>query len=203
MPNLIFVADPMSSWTYAFRPELDRILDETGLSVRLIVGGLFVGDRAIPFNESFQNYLSRTWDRVSYRSGRPFSPSLPFGPDWVYDTELACRAVVVAHQLDEDLTLPFFHRLQDAFYREGADLTSGDTFPALADEVGLDGAELVARLERLDVISTTRAAFAEAHGLGATGIPTLLLDNGSELIKVSAGYNRASHVLRSISVLLD
>ena len=193
----------MSSWTYAFRPELDRILEETDLPIRLIVGGLFVGDRAIPFSESFQNYLSKVWDRVSYRSGRPFSPSLPFGPEWVYDTELACRAVVAAHELDEDLTLPFFHRLQDAFYREGADLTNNTSFTSVADEVGLDGAELVSRLERLDIISTTRASFAEAHELGATGMPTLLLDNGSERIKVSAGYNRASHVLRSISVLLD
>ena len=192
----------MSSWTYAFRPELDRILEATNLPIRLIAGGLFVGDRAIPFKDNFQNYLSRVWGQVSHRSGRPFSPSLPFDEDWVYDTELACRAVVVAHQLDEERILPFFHRLQDAFYREGADLTDANTLQILADEVGLDGAELVSRLERLDVISTTRAGFTEAHELGATGLPTLLMDTGLERIKVSAGYNSADQVLRSINVLL-
>ena len=201
MSTLIYIADPMSSWSYAFHSELDRIREETGLPVRLVVGGLFVGDRAIPFNENFQSYLRKTWARVAHRSGRPFSPALTFGSEWVYNTELACRAVVAARQLDEPTTLTFLHRLQTAFYQEGADLTDREAYRALAEDVGLDGDEITARLDRLDVISATRADFSEAKELGAAGMPTLLLENGSELIKVSAGFNQANHVLRSISVL--
>lgn len=201
MPSLIYVADPMCSWCYAFEPEIDRIVERCGLPVRVVLGGLFVGSGIVPLDDGLRSYLRETWERVEQLSGQPISRALLDRSSWTYDTELACRAVVGARQIDEARALPMLHRLHDAFYRQSVDLTDPDVYGPLADDAGVDGSALRARLDQLDLIAATRADFAETTTLGVQGFPTLLLDNGDERITVSIGYGRADRILRSIEVL--
>jgi len=192
--TLIHVGDPMCSWCYAFAPELRTILAETDLPIRVVMGGLFVGDRTVPLDASLRSYLYDTWGRVSEMSGQPVSYEKLSWHDWVYDTELACRAVVAARRRDETTALEVLDRLQAAFYSGDQDITNRDVLGSLLD--------FDVELDEPDLIAATRSDFAEAKSLGAHGFPTLLLDTGDEKITVAAGHVAAARVLRSVQVLL-
>lgn len=199
--ELVLVADPMCSWCYAFGPELDGVLAETDLPIRVVMGGLFVGDRSLPLDDGLRRYLSQTWARVSHLSGRPIATNFLDRDDWIYDTERACRAVVAMREWAPERSLAFFDRLQQAFYAEAIDIASIEPYEDLVDGFDLSPGQFVEVMESPRLIDLTRADFAEAARHGARGFPTLLLDTGAERIIVAAGYVRAAKVLRTLAVL--
>jgi putative protein-disulfide isomerase len=188
----------MCSWCYAFGPQLDRIVEESQLPVRLVMGGLYVGRRALPLDADLRRYLSETWTRVADMSGRPVARNLLEWDSWTYDTELACRAVVAAREAHPDLALEFFDRVQRAFYAENIDTTDPEVLAELGSDFGLDASTLLSD----ELASATLADFEEAGQMDAHGFPTLLLHTGTELITVAAGYLKADHVLRSIKMFV-
>ncbi|MGI9606283.1 MAG: DsbA family protein [Acidimicrobiales bacterium] len=193
--TLVHVADPMCSWCYAFGPELDQIRERTGMSVRVVMGGLFVADRRVPLDDGLRAYLRDTWTRVSDISGRPVSFDLLDRVTWIYDTEPACQAFVAARLDGRSDELSVFDDMQQAFYADGRDLTDLDV---LGEVVQLPPA----RLGSSEVAKATNSDFVEASTLGAAGYPTLLIDNGDEAITVSAGFQRADRILRTLEVLV-
>ena len=199
--ELIFVGDPMCSWCYAFGPELQRVLDRTGLPLRLVMGGLFTGDRTLPLGDDLRRYLMATWGRVSSSSGRPVDYRPLDWQGWTYDTEPACRAVVTLRHLQPDAALPFFDRVQAAFYADAVDVTSPAAYADLVDGLGIDPSEFANHMASDAMVDATASDFAEAQLLGVHGFPTLLLDVGTEHIVVAPGYVLADRVIRSIGVL--
>ena len=198
MAELIYVADPMCSWCYAFGPELDEVRGEAGLSVRLVMGGLFVRDRRRKLDDELREYLRQTWTRVAGMSGRPVEFTLLDRASWTYDTELACRAVVWCRNNEPHAALDFFSAVQSAFYADNADVTNAATLSAIADRCDLDGDALLDALATDELATATLRDFDEANALGAEGFPLLLLDTGRERIPVATGYARAASVLRSL-----
>lgn len=194
IPALIYVADPMCSWCYAFGPELDRILDETGLPLEMVAGGLFVGDQIWPLDDNLRAYLTNTWGRVHDLSGRPVSYDLVSWDTWTYDTEPANRALVSVREGEFGEAFEFFNRVQAAFYAHSKDVTRTEVLSKLA------GRDL--ELDDPAIVQKTRDDFARAKQLGAHGFPTLLLDTGDEQIIVAAGYVKAQQALRSINLFL-
>jgi len=197
--TLIHVADPMCSWCYAFEPELKQIVEETGLAVRLVMGGLYTLDRTMPLDESLRAYLRETWKRVSDISQQPVAFDLADWPEWTYDTEPACRAVIAVRRLAPARALAFFEELQHAFYADNLDVTRAEVLADLSAGFGIDRD---AFLELLADGDSALVDFQEARALGATGFPLLVLDTGSEQIPVSVGFNRAEGILRTIRVLV-
>lgn len=196
--SLVYVADPMCSWCYAFGPQLERVLDATGLPMRIVVGGLFVGDSTAPLDEGLRRYLRETWQTISQISGRPVSYGLLDRDHWTYDTEPACRAVVAVRERG-DAAPVFFDHLQQAFYEANRDIADPSVVSAVSNESGVPVDE--AELSSSHLAALTRADFDEGRELGARGFPTLLLDTGAERIIVAAGYTRADDVIRRIGVL--
>jgi putative protein-disulfide isomerase len=196
--SLIHVADPMCSWCYAFEPELTKVTTSTGLDVRLVMGGLYVGDRTVALDDNMRAYLRDTWQRVSELSGQAVEFGLIDWPEWTYDTGPACRAVVAMRTLAPESALDYFERLQNGFYVQNLDLTDTDVLFELAKSTKCD-------LERFATLlaeeSLAHADYAEARALGATGFPLLLLDTGTDRIPVSTGFTRADRILRTIDVM--
>ncbi len=196
---MIHVADPMCSWCYAFGPELEHVVEETRLPVRLVMGGLYTGDRTKPLDDSLRTYLRETWRRVCDISQQPVAFGLTDWPEWTYDTEPACRAVIAVRRLAPTHALAFYERLQHAFYAENLDLTQPAVLGNLATDLDIDRDDFLTLLTDSDA---ALADFREARALGANGFPLLVLDTGSEQIPVSVGFNRAEGILRTIRVLL-
>lgn len=188
--QLIYFADPMCSWCWGFSPVMTQMLETYGdsLILHMIMGGLRAGN-TVPMDDDQKAYIRGHWKHVAERSGQPFHWAFFERDGFVYDTEPACRAVVVARNLDARLAYGMMHAIQAAFYAEGQDVTSTDVLSAIAESVGLPSASFRTAFESEDAKAFTSQDFATTQQVGVPGYPTLLLgDEGEDLVVLANGY---------------
>jgi putative protein-disulfide isomerase len=201
--ELIYVADPMCSWCYGFGPEIRALDDRFDFPTSVIVGGLRPGPAAEPLDDRLRSVLRHHWEEVGRRTGQPFDPRGLDREDWIYDTLLPDTAVVVMRQRNPDAVLPFFERLQQAFYAEGVDITNPAVYPDLLAGFDVESEEFHAALISEPAIEATYTDFGRARGLGASGFPTLFLRAGDEIFLVSRGYAQADVLAQALTAFIE
>lgn len=202
--SLVYVGDPMCSWCWGFAPVLEEVVGATGVGLEVVVGGLRPGPAAEPLAGGLRRYLEREWAEIAARTGQPFDVEVleQLGDGWVYDTEMADMAVVHMRALAPDQTLPFFVRVQSAFYAERIDVTHPDSYGPLVGEFGVDPGEFVRALGEDELRKEAWRDFATARRWGVTGFPTLLFRRGERIGLITAGYRPARDVMAAVSSLL-
>ena len=200
--EFVYVGDPMCSWCWGFAPVLDRLDTDYEIPIRTVVGGLRPGAAAQPLDDGAKRMIAHHWHQVEEASGQPFDHSFFDRDDWVYDTELAAVAVVAMRQLDEKVTLPFFVRLQQAFYTEGVDLTDPSVYPALVSGFDVDAARFVELLAADETKQAAYGDFAQARRFGIAGFPTLLLREDAAHHVVTYGYAPIDRIEEPLNVWL-
>ncbi|AYB61341.1 DsbA family protein [Ralstonia solanacearum] len=197
--RLVYVADPMCSWCYGFGPQLAdlraRLADTLGTPVplTLITGGLRPGQRE-PLAAAKRDEILHHWHAAAERSGMPVSHA----PDaamrregFVYDTEPACRAVVMAREHwgeTDERVLACFHAIQHAFYAEGRDTTRPEVLREIAIASGLPADHVDAVFDSEALRSETREDFRLSRRWGITGFPSLLAEQDGTLYQIGRGY---------------
>lgn len=199
-PQLIYFADPMCSWCYGFSPVIDEVRRAfgRGLPVRVVMGGLRPGTET-PMTEERAAEVRGHWSHVAEATGLPFSDSaMPLG--FVYDTDPAARAVVVARDAGDEAAADYLTRAQRAFYAEGRDVTSGEVLADLAAELGHDRETFFARWSSEEAKNETWRDYAISQRAGVTGFPTLVAGPNEEGAYgvVTRGYAPAEPVLTSL-----
>ncbi len=198
MTHLIYVTDPMCSWCYGFSKELQALLQtlqEPKLDI--ILGGLRAYNRE-PFDQKLRDLLLSHWQQVEKKSGLPFVEAGLQHPDFYYDTEPACRAMVGAMQLVSDLNaaerLAILSALQTGFYAEGKNITDKNV---LADIVGtalraqgrqISDAQVLANWESQACQDETREHFMQTQRWEISGFPTLVMAHQGQLVLLTNGY---------------
>lgn len=191
MKRLLYVADPMCSWCYGFGPELSALLaTHPGMQVDLVMGGLRAYNTNV-MDAAMKDSLRGHWEHVSQASGQPFSHALFERDDFIYDTEPACRAVVVARSQAPELALSLMRAIQTAFYRDGRDVTQGDVLADIAVETGLQRDQFIAAWNSQEAQDAARADFMSTQRLGVQGFPTLAIVDNSQLYLIANGYLKA------------
>ena len=192
MPNsrLLYVMDPMCSWCWGFAPVAAALIEQAraaGVDTRVVVGGLRTGSGA-GLDPSKRDYILKHWQAVAEATGQPFrfEGALPEG--FVYDTEPACRAVVVARSLDPDSAWPLAQLIQQAFYAQGRDVTQAHELVQLAESVGIPRIEFAEAFDSLAHEQQTAADFSWVQDLGIAGFPTLLAERNGQLALLTNGY---------------
>ena len=189
-PQLIYIMDPMCSWCWGFNPVMQQVLKQAqaaGVKLSLRVGGLRTGQQAI-LDQSKRDYILQHWRTVAETTGQPFDfeHALPAG--FVYNTEPACRALVVARELDEARLLPFLNRLQQAFYQGALDITQPCVLRELARQAGYDNDAFCSAFDAADAHLQTQADFAWVNHLAVRGFPTLLAEHRQRYALITNGY---------------
>ena len=120
-----------------------------------------------------------------------------------YDTEPACRAVVVAREMmgDDGDVYAFFASIQRRFYAEGEDPTQAAFYDAVCREHGLDADAFRARFDAPEARAATRAEFERVRSWGVRGFPTVLLRRGDRRTAVAVGYAEASAMIETVETL--
>ncbi len=188
--HLVYFADPMCSWCWGFAPVIASIADHFGerLPISLVVGGLRPGTKE-PMSETMKREIRTHWEHVAQRTGQPFDFSFFERERFVYDTEPADRAAVVAGLLNPRLALSYFTSIQRAFYAENRDVTDVATLASLAADHGMDAEEFRAALATDEARSATLRDFEIARSSGVTGFPTVYAgDPQSGYALVTSGY---------------
>lgn len=202
--GLIYVGDPMCSWCWGFAPVLEGVASEFDLEVEVVVGGLRPGPAAESLSPRLEQFLRQEWTQIGRRTGQPFDVTIldELGTDWMYDSELAAVAVTQMRRASSVETLPFFVRLQKAFYSERIDITAIEAYRPLTAEFDVDVEAFLKSLTSEEARKEAWADFSRARRWGITGFPTLLARRGDRLHLVSAGYRSASEISQALSTLL-
>ena len=129
------------------------------------------------------------WEHVAERTGHPFDFAFFERDGFVYDTEPADRAAVVAALLNPRLALSYFTSIQRAFYAENRDVTDAATLAGLAADHGMDAVQFSAALASEEARRATMRDFEIARSSGVTGFPTVFAgDPQSGYALVTSGY---------------
>lgn len=186
---LIYLADPMCSWCWGFAPVArDVARDYADIApLHVVAGGLFPGTRA-PMDDHFKAVVREHWQHVTEKTGQPFNFSFFDRPDFVYDTEPACRALVTARHFEPSSALAFLDALHAAFYRDNRDVTDPHTLGEIAAEQGFDADTFVAEMESDAARTRTHEDFALARDMGMAGLPSLLGRHNGQASMLSQGY---------------
>lgn len=211
MTHLIYVADPMCSWCYGFGPELTRLLDQLAdVRLDIVLGGLRAYNTEVMDAEKKAMILGH-WKHVEEASGLAFTRNGMAQAGFIYDTEPACRAVVAARILAEDLPgraiLDVLHAIQYAFYAEGKDVTDLHLLAqiasaALNQAAGMDSFDAESFYETLNspmTMAETRQDFEQVQRWGINGFPTLLLVQPDGLHMLTSGYTKTANLLATIA----
>ncbi len=206
--ELMYFSDPMCSWCYGFGPVIEKLQESYAdrMPLQMILGGLRP-DEERPLPEKMSAEIAHHWEAVKEMTGREFDFSFfEKHPGFVYNTALACRAVVAAGRGDSPRPMQFQHALQSRFYAQGEDPTDVETFASVAEEVGLDPAQFREAYADDETESITRNNFAVARAFGINGYPTVVLherDGENEKhILVSRGYMPYEDMHERIELIL-
>jgi putative protein-disulfide isomerase len=200
-PHLIYFADPMCSWCWGFAPVIAGISQRFGarLPIRLVLGGLRPGTTE-PLDDKRKESLRTHWHHVHEASGQAFDDAFFSRTGFVYDTDPACRAVVIARRHSTDLALAVLHRLQEAFYAQNRDITNATELSAIAAELGMDRASFEAALAAEATRTETWQDYALSQRTGVTGFPTLIAGSGRDqnYALVTQGFDQAARILPAL-----
>ncbi|HCD2732939.1 TPA: protein-disulfide isomerase, partial [Pseudomonas aeruginosa] len=153
-------------------------------------------------------FLRREWTHIAKVTGQPFGFSLLSAKHFDYDTEPACRAVVVAEQmLDQkrpvaSATLAFFSAVQRKFYVEGEDPKNVDFYRSICEDASLSFEDFRAHFATAAARQAVYRQFAQCGEWGVRAFPTLLLDLAGDLKQLSSGATTAASVIERIEHLL-
>lgn len=198
-PILHYATDPLCGWCFGFAPVIGTLsaLYEGRIEVRPIMGGLAVGDRAVPVAEGFgyiKGALPDVERATGVRFGAGFHRLLDAGT-YVYDSLPPCRAMVAfqQHIAEPARQLAYLERLHEALFVEGRDLNDPLVLADLAHPAMTAEAFVRAYTDPSNLPATV-AAFERAQALGARGFPSLVLQVGEQTQVVTRGYRPKSEL---------
>jgi putative protein-disulfide isomerase len=187
--HVLLFADPMCSWCWGFAPEADKVRAATQerAQFHVVMGGLRPGTRE-PWDKSMRHDIRHHWQQVQSQTGQPFNFDRFEDPNFVYDTEPACRAVVAVRLINAALAPLMLEALHKGFYAKGLNITETTTLGDIAHTTG------VHRDEFLYVFTSDVARkqiafdFSRTRAFGVSGFPTLVCADNGQYAYLSNGY---------------
>ncbi len=187
--EIIYIGDPMCSWCYGFSPVIQALYRKHRDQVKmtLTVGGLHVGDNCI-HDDHRAEFLREHWRDIGERSGQPFKFDILEEKGWLYDTEAACRAVVVMRRLRPGNEYPYFAAIQSGFYAENRDSNDDATYAVAAQAFGVETEEFLASYHDPKTKEETANDFRWSQSMGITGFPSVLVRDKEDYAALTLGY---------------
>jgi putative protein-disulfide isomerase len=163
------------------------------------MGGLRPGTTE-PMPEKARRGLVHHWDEIGAMAGVPFDASWADRDGFVYDTDPAARAVVLARRTSNEAALDLLAAAHRAFYAEGRDVTQTEVLADIAASLGFDRDAFAAELRSEGVKTETWRDYAISQRAGATGFPTVIVGPNADgtYALVTRGYQGADAIVPAI-----
>ena len=193
--TLIYIGDPMCSWCYGFSPELDKIkaaFPKTPFEI--VMGGLRPG--GTEKMSDLRDFLHEHWTEVHRASGQRFNFAILKKSEITYDTEPACRAVILAGKMNPDIKFDFFKAIQESFYIQNNLPNDDDTYVQIAVKMGLDPEKFHSLFKKSQAKMDAYSDFDLAVAMGVTSFPALIAKIEGKLYMVSNGYQKAERIIK-------
>lgn len=193
--TLIYVGDPMCSWCYGFSPELDKVRAAfPNVPFEMVMGGLRAGGTETM--GELKDFLYDHWIDVQKASGQKFNFSILDQRDVLYDTEPACRAVIVANKLKPGVGYEFFKSVQESFYVQNNLPADIDTYIHIGERFGIDPELFHKRFKDKQAKADSYSEFDLANAMGVKGFPSLIAKIDGKLYLVTNGYRKSDEIIK-------
>lgn len=201
-----YVGDPMCSWCWGISPtvgEVAAFCAAEGIEFSVTVGGLRAGG-GNPWDENFRSFLRMEWSQIADVTGQPFGFTLLNLPQFDYDTEPACRAVVTIQllqardSLDASTALKFFSAVQRKFYVEGKDPKVADFYRDICTGLGVDFDMFCSLFDSDEARKAVQQEFVRCRQWGVRSFPTLLLEQGQKVTPLAVGFVTTEQVVAKL-----
>lgn len=165
--------------------------------------------RGDPWVPASKNFLRSEWAHVAQATGQPFGFKLLDRPHFDYDTEPACRAVVLASDMLRQrgrrpgAELAFFSAVQRKFYVDGEDPKDVKFYRGLCGEAGLPFDEFEAEFTRPQAFAAVDVHFNRCRQWGVRAFPTLLLEKDGVFNQIGSGSLTAQAAIQRIDLVLS
>ncbi|MGE4609531.1 MAG: 2-hydroxychromene-2-carboxylate isomerase [Myxococcota bacterium] len=179
MRKIEFFFDCSSPWTYLAFHRIEQVARDGNAELEwrpILVGGVFnsVNDsvyeqRANPIPAKLRYYAKDLADWARNYGIRIGSPSV-----FPVNSVKAMRGTLVA--LDHDLLVPYARAVFEAYWGDDVDISQDTAIATIADSVGLEGAELLAKIRQPAYKARLRDNTDELIARGGFGSPTMFLD---------------------------
>jgi putative protein-disulfide isomerase len=187
----------MCSWCYGFAPEITELKEALPeYEFKLVLGGL--RPAGTETNDDLGEFLAHHWKDVEKRTGQPFNYEVLKDSNLVYDTEPACRAVVVARSMNPEIELEFFKAVQSAFYVEAKDIRDIETYVELADKFNLDIEKFRSQFVSEEMKYATKADFQLSSEMGVRGFPSVVMSHEGQLYMIANGFTTSKELIKTI-----
>ena len=201
MVTLYYIHDPMCSWCWAFRPVWDKLQAQLPESVRVeyLLGGL-AADSDLPMPAEMQKMIRSHWQVIEKRV-----PGTRFNADfWSLcsprrSTYPACRAVIAAKNQNMQLEDEMIRSIQQAYYLQARNPSDDDVLIELAAELGLDCGRFRIELNNPETESVLLSEIRRSRDIGATGFPSLILEEKGHFRPIRINYNDADVMIQQLS----
>lgn len=192
--TLIYIGDPMCAWCYGFAPELDKVRDSfPNVPFEMVMGGLRAGGTEKMIE--IRDYLKHHWLEVQRATGRRFNYAIFSKTEITYDTEPACRAVIIAGRMKPELKYEYFKAVQESFYIHNNLPNDKDTYINIAERMGIDPAAFHKKFDNKQMQMDAFSEFDLAASMGITSFPVLIAKINGKLYMAANGYQSADRVI--------
>jgi putative protein-disulfide isomerase len=213
-PSLIYIFDPLCSWSYGFHPVIIKLVErfKDRLDVEVVCGGLAVGEQAQPVGDGFpqlEQEIKQVEKITGTRFGDNFKMLLNEG-SYMFDSLPPSKAITAAGELIPETVIHFGVKVQQSLFRDGKNLNELETYFELIEEFDAETDRFLKFYNNKDIEKKTTDQFEWCRNRDLLRFPTLMLRLGDETGTIAKGYrpyetleSHLHHLLNNIERLQD
>ena len=193
MPKILYVYDALCGWSYGFSPVIRQLYNAFSdrITFDVLSGGVAQGSDVKPIAKSCV-FIRESYPHVEAVTGIRFGEAflngiLAEGSMMMRSSDPASAICLFKHYQPHNV-LPFALALQEAFYRDGKNLTEDAVYAELATSFGLNGTTFAQEMKQPEIKAEAEAEFASVEKMGIPGLPALIWVEGHSGFVLTHGY---------------
>ena len=206
--SLTYYYDALCGWCFGISDIMDQVQEhyQDKIDIKVISGGLFVGDRSGLINKVAPHIAQGAYKTVESATGVKFGKRFLEGPlktgNMRLDSLPPAIALCIVKEIAPNKTLQFSAALNRAFYVDGCLPESIDTYTSCAKECGIPTDQLKAKMTDSVYRDLALVDFKYTSKQQVSCYPTLILETPENTYQLTNGQYSYQNLVKTIDKFL-